>query len=84
MQAKSLRYTHESNCKGIIPIKTEGRPVKRREPREMKQDIKLYNKQDNQILVDTELQSIILKTIEHQKLKQTNKEDNFKKLISKI
>ena len=40
MQAKSLRYTRESNCKGIIPIKTEERPVKRREPREIKQETK--------------------------------------------
>jgi hypothetical protein len=46
MQAKSLRYTHESNCKGIIPIKTEERPVKRREPREIKQETKQDIKQD--------------------------------------
>ena len=74
MQAKSLRYTHESNCKGIIPIKTEERPVKRREPREIKQetkqDIKQDIKQNNSIIVDTEIQNIILKTIENQKLKQ--------------
>ena len=70
MQAKSLRYTHESNCKGIIPIKTEERPVKRREPREIKQETKQDIKQYNQIIVDPELQSIILKPIEHQKLKQ--------------
>ena len=74
MQAKSLRYTHESNCKEIIPIKTEERPVKRREPREIKQetkqDIKQDIKQNNSIIVDTEIQNIILKTIENQKLKQ--------------
>ena len=74
MQAKSLRYTHESNCKGIIPIKTEERPVKRREPREIKQetkqDIKQDIKQNNSIIVDTEIQNLILKTIENQKLKQ--------------
>ena len=88
MQAKSLRYTHEANCKGIIPIKTEERPVKRREPKEIKQDIKQYNNQDikqnSSIIVDPEIQNIILKTIENQKLKQKAKEDNFKKLISKI
>ena len=74
MQAKSLRYTHESNRKGIIPIKTEERPVKRREPREIKQetkqDIKQDIKQNNSIIVDTEIQNLILKTIENQKLKQ--------------
>ena len=88
MQAKSLRYTHESNCKGIIPIKTEERPVKRREPREIKQetkqDIKQDIKQSNSIIVDTEIQNIILKTIENQKLKQKNREEKFKKLISNI
>jgi hypothetical protein len=46
--------------------------------------LKQDNKQNNSILVNTKLQSIILKTIEHQKLKQNNKEDNFKKLDSKI
>ena len=87
MQAKSLRYTHESNCKGIIPIKTEERPVKRREPREIKQetkqDIKQDIKQNNSIIVDTEIQNIILKTIENQKLKQKI-EEKFKKLTSNI
>jgi len=88
MQAKSLRYTHESNCKGIIPIKTEERPVKRREPREIKQetkqDIKQDIKQNNSIIVDTEIQNLILKTIENQKLKQKNREEKFKKLTSNI
>ena len=88
MQAKSLRYTHEFNCKGFIPIKTEERPVKRREPRdikqETKQDIKQDIKQNNSIIVDTEIQNLILKTIENQKLKQKNREEKFKKLISNI
>ena len=87
MQAKSLRYTHESNCKGIIPIKTEERPVKRREPREIKQETKQdikQDKQNNSIIVDTEIQNLILKTIENQKLKQKNREDKFKKLTSNI
>ena len=88
MQAKSLRYTHESNCKGIIPIKTEERPVKRREPREIKQETKQDFKQDikqnSSIIVDTEIQNLILKTIENQKLKQKNREEKFKKLTSNI
>ena len=91
MQAKSLRYTHESNCKGIIQPKTEEQPVKRRAPKATKQDDKQDDKQinkeninNNSIMINPEIQNIILKTIENQKLKQKIREDKFKKLISNI
>ena len=55
MSSKSLRYTHEQNCKGEV-VKTEELPVKRRTkkepatpPVELIQDDKLKNKDKKEI-----------------------------------
>jgi uncharacterized protein YbaR (Trm112 family) len=88
MNAKSLRYTHEKNCKGEV-IKTEELPVKRRAttPKPVKKD----QEGESNTKVKTDAPEIpdsikeeICRMIAKQQLKLKNKEDNLKKLTQNI
>jgi len=100
MSSKSLRYTHEQNCKGEV-VKTEELPVKRRtkkEPVELMQPHKLEN--DKKVIykkivnnnisnsheteIPEELKQEVLKTIQRTQLRMKMKEDNINRLKMQI
>ena len=76
MNEKSLRYTHEANCKGEITLSKEI-PVKRR----IKKNVKVDN---NEIVVSDDVSEAIFKTMSRIQAKLKMKEDNFKKLTQLI
>ena len=100
MSQKSLRYTHEQNCKGTV-VKTEDQPVKRRvkkEPTTSDQTIKqdndkkeIYSKivgnnisNKTDIEIPEELKQEVIKTIQRTQARMKLKEDNFNKLKMQI
>ena len=77
MNEKSLRYTHEANCKGEITLSKEI-PVKRRIKKNV---VKVDN---NEIVVSDDVSEAIFKTMSRIQAKLKMKEDNFKKLTQLI
>jgi len=98
MSQKSLRYTHEENCKGKV-VKTEEQPVKRRikkevtpEPqattnkKEIYQEIvkKNSNTDSSEIEIPEELKLEVLRSIQRQHARLKMREDNLNRLKMQI
>jgi hypothetical protein len=94
MSQKSLRYSHEENCKGKV-VKTEEQPVKRRikkeatpEPqattnkKEIYQEIvkKNSNIDSSEVEIPEAIKLEVLKSIQRQQIRLKMKEDNLNRL----
>jgi hypothetical protein len=100
MSQKSLRYTHEQNCKGEV-VKTEDLPVKRRITKQVepKKNVKVEaNKKDiyndivgrnvnietSEVQIPEELKLEVFKSIQKQQERLKLKENNLNKLRMQI
>lgn len=91
MSQKSLRYTHEQNCKGEV-VKTEDLPVKRRTTqKEVKAETNkkdIYNKivgknvniEASEVQIPEEVKLEVFKSIQRQQERLKMKENNLNKL----
>ena len=92
MSQKSLRYSHEENCKGKV-VKTEEQPVKRRTKKEEpSQDIankkevhneivkKNSNIDSSEVEIPEAIKLEVLKSIQRQQIRLKMKEDNLNRL----
>ena len=94
MSQKSLRYTHEKNCKGEV-VDTQDLPVKRRVKKEVNKEvnnevntqekqIKSNNTNNDEYEIPQNIKEEICRVIARQQLKFKMKEDNLNKLKQNI